>query len=103
MNKNTYSTKKFYNDLAKLRKETEQIAVQATNNTLQQTASENAFLMSFDEVEAIPYGVGNNGSIVIVANTADPIELADIVSEMAVQAMDTLSQEVINKMKGVLK
>ena len=103
MKKNSYSTKKLGNDLAKLRKGTERIVAQATNKTLSKTASENAYLMAFDNAEVIPYGVGSSGTVVVAADTADPIELADVVSELAVRALDTLSQEVTDGMKGVLK
>ena len=101
--KNYFSTKQLNKDLKALQKSVSQIADRATEKVVNKTASEEAFLFSFDEAEVIPFGVGSSGTVVVTANTADPIELEDRISEVSERALDALRQEVTEGLKGVLK
>lgn len=101
--KNYFSTKQLNKDLKALQKNVSRMAEEATQTVVRRTASEEAFLFSFDEAEVIPFGVGSSGTVVVTANTADPIELEDRISEVSERALDALRQEITEGMKGVLK
>ncbi len=101
--KNSYSVKQLNKDLAKLKQVTPVIVDKAIQKTLAGTTSENAFTMSFDQVEAIPFGVGNQGTIVVTASTDDPVELNVQLATAADNALKMLKQEISNGMKGVLQ
>lgn len=100
--KNSYSVKKLNKDLAKLKQETAVIVNRAVKTTLEGTTSENAFVMSFDQVEAIPFGVDNTGKVVFTASTDDPVELDEQLAVVAAKLLDALENEIKTSMKGVL-
>ena len=101
--KNYISTKQFNKDLKAFQKQVSRVADRATERVVSRTASEEAFLFSFDEAEVIPFGVGSSGTVVVTTNTDDPVELENRISEVSERALDTLSQEVTEGLKGVLK
>lgn len=101
--KNSYSVKQLNKDLDKLKRSTPAVVERAIQKVIAGTASEDAFTMAFDQVETIPFGVGNRGTLVVTASTDDPVELESQIDLVALKAIDALEQEIRNGMKGVIR
>lgn len=101
--KNSYDVSKFAKDLKKLYSQTDAIAKQAVQSVSAGTASDEAFLMSFDEAEVVPFGSPGYGSISLSIDENDPVALDMEINRIATEALNKLENEIAEGLRGVLK
>lgn len=103
--KNYYDVKQMKKDFASLKKQTQAAADKAVAKVAIGTTSEEAFTFSFDEAEAVPFGVSGigQGTVVVAASNEDPVALNELLNALAQQSLVTLEQSVTSSLKEVLK
>lgn len=99
---NTVNTKAVIKELTKLSGKIQKVATEAIRNITLNTTSENAFNMSFDELEAVPFGTSGS-KITVVTDNMDPVELEVKMQELSRNSLDALDKAIKDGMKGVLK
>jgi hypothetical protein len=100
---NSYDIKQFKKDISTLQKQTKLVVEKSVQRVISKTTSENAFIMSFDEAEVIPFGVGNSGSITVTATDIDPVDVAMLASMVEQDVTTELYATMARGMKGLMR
>lgn len=101
--KNYVDVRKFLRDVDRITHQVPKAAERAVQRVRTGTTSESAFTMAFDEVEAIPFGVGSQATIVVTASTDDPVELEEKIDLAGQQALLELEQQAAQEVMRLLR